>query len=290
MKIEIINIAQFKQGGWNEQALKVITHDGIFHSDELFSIALLMQFGGKEQVQIVRSRDAEFLTLYHDFSDVYIIDIGNDYNPELGNFDHHQDDDYVSDKASIRLVYDYLMHLGKIEHELGLHLWDNLLMLINRWDLGLEQESANYYHRPLPSLVSSYNRATEDTATEFRQFEKALRFASECIENEIASYYQMKEAKRGLLRSRHINSFTLLLDDFNPKYQNLLKQQRGIRFYIYPYKGDWAVAAVNAKTHPLPPCTDNSHLVFRHKNHFLAVFDDKEAAIRFLEPKFMGKI
>jgi uncharacterized UPF0160 family protein len=290
MKTEILNPEQFTQNGWKEQALKVITHDGIFHADELFSIALLMQFERKEEVQIVRGRDAEFLARYRDFSDVYIIDIGNEYNPELGNFDHHQDENYVADKASIGLVYDYLMQQGKIEHELGLHLWDNLLMLINRWDLGLEQESANYYHRPLPSLISSYNRATEDSTTEFAQFEKALRFAGECIENETASFYQLKEARRGLLRSRHINSFTLLLDDFNPKYQNLMKQQRGIRFYIYPYKGDWAVAAVNAKSHPLPPCTDCTHLVFRHKNHFLAVFDDKEAAIRFLEPKFMGKI
>ena len=290
--ISVQDIAAFKESGWKQDALKIITHDGTFHADELFSIALLLKFDKTEQqeIQIVRTRDVEFLSLYHDFSDVFIIDIGNDYNPELRNFDHHQDDEQFKSKASIRLVFEYLMYQGKIEHDTGNHLWENLLLLINRWDLGLEQEFVNYYHRPLPSLIASYNRSGSDIKTEHQQFLKALNFAGECIENELSSFQLLNSARRGLLRSRNINSFTLLFDDENPKYQVLLKQRRGIRFFIFPHKDNWAVSAVDARKNPLPKVVDDSELVFRHKDHFLAVFKTKEAAIRFLEPKFQGKI
>ena len=293
----IQNIEEFKQSGWQKNALKIITHDGTFHSDEIFSIGLLMAFEKAEgqSIQIVRTRDEEFLKEHQANSDVFIIDIGGNYDLDYRNFDHHQDDKSFEDKASVRLVYDYLLIANKMDAGLAKHLWDNLLKLINQWDLGKEQKFVNYYHRPLPSLISSYNRTTEDEREENIQFEKALRFGVEIIENEIFSYNQYQDAKRSFLQHRNINSHTVIFDTFNPKHSSFLKQYRNIRYYIYPYKNNWAVASVDSKKYPLPDCDSNryqncEHLVFSHKNHFLTVFDTKEAAIRFMEPKFNGKI
>ena len=290
MIIQTIN--QHKETNWKEGTLKIITHDGTFHSDEIFSIGLLMAFELKEdqEVQIVRSRNENFLEEHRSITDVFILDIGGDFNADLHNFDHHQDNDYFKDKAAVRLVYDYLLAERKMEASIGKHLWENLIKLINQWDLGQEQKFVNYYHRPLPSLISSYNRTTEDLSEENIQFEKALRFGLEIVQNEIFSHQQYQDAKRTFLQHRNINSHTVIFETFNPKHSSFLKQYRTIRFYIYPYKGNWAVAAVNSKKHPLPNCEYCEHLVFSHKNHFLTVFDSKEAAIRFMEPKFQGKI
>jgi len=288
----IQNINEFHGTDWQSDALKIITHDGTFHSDEIFAIGLLMAFEQKEgqEIQIVRSRDDRFLNEHQIIADIFILDIGGDYNEDLRNFDHHQDDDYFQDRAAVRLVYDYLLTSQKMDANIANHLWENLIKLINQWDLGKEQKFVNYYHRPLPSLISSYNRTTEDLSEENIQFEKALRFGLEIIQNEIFSYQQYQDAKRTFLQHRNINSHTVLFETFNPKHSSFLKQYRNIRFYIYPYKGNWAVGAVNSKKHPLPNCAYCEHLVFSHKNHFLTVFDTKEAAIRFMEPKFQGKI
>lgn len=290
MTIQTIN--QFRETGWQNDALKIITHEGTFHSDEIFSIGLLMSFILKDgqDVQIIRSRNEAFLEEYRAIPEIYILDIGGDYNEEKHNFDHHQDDDYFKDKAAIRLIYDYLLNDHKMEASIGRHLWENLIKLINLWDLGQEQKFVNYYHRPLPSLISSYNRTTESLSEENIQFEKALRFGIEIIENEIFSYQQYQDAKRTFLQHRNINSQTVIFETFNPKHSSFLKQYRNIRYYIYPYKGNWAVGTVNSTKHPLPNCEFCEHLVFSHKNHFLTVFDTKEAAIRFMEPKFKGKI
>jgi len=290
MIIQTIN--EHQQAGWQKDALKIITHDGTFHSDEIFCIGLLMAFEQKEgqSIQIVRSRDEEFLEEYQANSEVFILDIGGNYSVTNRNFDHHQDDSYFADKAAVRLVHDYLIEVNKLNASLGNHLWENLIKLINKWDLGEEQKFVNYYHRPLPSLISSYNRTTEDVSEENIQFEKALRFGLEIIQNEIFSYNQYQDAKRTFLQHRNINSHTVIFETFNPKHASFLKQYKNIRFFIYPYKGNWAVGAVNSKKHPLPSCHFCEHLVFSHKNHFLTVFDSKEAAIRFMEPKFQGKI
>lgn len=288
----IQNTKEFNQSKWLHNSLKIITHDGTFHSDEIFAIGLLMEFtlAENQEIQIVRSRDKEFLSQYQKQADVFIIDIGDNYDAELHNFDHHQDEKFFEDKAAVRLIYNYLLDFKIMDSSTGSHLWENLIKLINNWDLGKEQKFVNYYHRPLPSLISSYNRSTEDQSVENIQFEKALNFGLEIIKNEIFSYNQYQDAKRTFLQHRNINSHTVIFETFNPKHPSFLKQYRNIRYYIYPYKGNWAVGTVNSKKHPLPDCKFCEHLVFSHKNHFLTVFDNKEAAIRYMEPKYQGKV
>ena len=70
----------------NENILKIGTHSGVFHSDEVFACALLQVILNKE-LQIKRSRNIRDLT-----GSDYIIDIGREYEPTMNLFDHHQDD------------------------------------------------------------------------------------------------------------------------------------------------------------------------------------------------------
>lgn len=63
--------------------MKVATHDGSFHADEVFAIAALQLTG--EAVEVVRSRDRAVL----DAADVRV-DVGFRHDPATGDFDHHQ--------------------------------------------------------------------------------------------------------------------------------------------------------------------------------------------------------
>jgi uncharacterized UPF0160 family protein len=63
--------------------MRIATHDGSFHADEVFAVAALGLLG--EPVEIVRTRDREALAA----ADVRV-DVGFRDDPAGGDFDHHQ--------------------------------------------------------------------------------------------------------------------------------------------------------------------------------------------------------
>ncbi len=64
--------------------VKVCTHDGKFHADDVFSVATLdLFFDGK--IKVVRSRDQKII----DSADI-VVDNGRAYDAEKKIFDHHQ--------------------------------------------------------------------------------------------------------------------------------------------------------------------------------------------------------
>lgn len=72
--------------------IQVVTHDGIFHADELLACAALSIAYGRDNVAIIRSRDSKVLEVTTQNKDTWVIDVGNSYDPSLLNFDHHMRD------------------------------------------------------------------------------------------------------------------------------------------------------------------------------------------------------
>ena len=75
-----------------ENQIQVVTHSGVFHADEVFACALLCIAYGQENVSIIRTRDNEVLTKATHDADVWVVDVGDDFNPYMLNFDHHMRD------------------------------------------------------------------------------------------------------------------------------------------------------------------------------------------------------
>ncbi len=69
------------------KTVQIVTHDGIFHADELFALAVLKIFfeGKGDLLQITRTRDEEKVSV----SDI-AVDIGGEYDKAKNRFDHHQ--------------------------------------------------------------------------------------------------------------------------------------------------------------------------------------------------------
>lgn len=79
--------------------ITVVTHDGGFHSDELLAVALLsIKY---ENVSIIRNRD------YKSCDYDYIVDLGGVYDPQSGQFDHHQDS-YTGSLSAAGMVAEYI--------------------------------------------------------------------------------------------------------------------------------------------------------------------------------------
>ncbi len=64
--------------------IKVAVHDGAFHPDDVFSVAILSMYLEKP-LKIFRTRDPKILSKMD-----YVLDVGKEYNPKEFKFDHHQ--------------------------------------------------------------------------------------------------------------------------------------------------------------------------------------------------------
>src|SRR3989344_1324410 len=67
--------------------LKLVTHDGSFHVDDIFAAATLSIYLEKigQNFEIIRTRDEDMIA-----SADYVFDVGGVYDPEKNKFDHHQ--------------------------------------------------------------------------------------------------------------------------------------------------------------------------------------------------------
>src|SRR3990167_1327152 len=66
---------------------KLITHDGSFHSDDVFAAAALSLYLKKkgEAFKIIRGRDERIIK-----NGDYVFDLGGIYDEKSNRFDHHQ--------------------------------------------------------------------------------------------------------------------------------------------------------------------------------------------------------
>lgn len=93
----------------------LITHSGRFHTDEVFGTALLLQIYNIPE--ITRTRDEKILREAKKNINTIVIDVGREYNPEMNNYDHHQEsfgdtfsEEYVIPLSSCGLIW---KHFGK---------------------------------------------------------------------------------------------------------------------------------------------------------------------------------
>lgn len=72
--------------------MKIITHDGAWHADEVLAIGLISIVTKTPfmNIYIERTRNQEVLDKALKSEKIYVLDVGAQYNPDMLNFDHHQ--------------------------------------------------------------------------------------------------------------------------------------------------------------------------------------------------------
>ncbi|XP_050679586.1 MYG1 protein [Leptidea sinapis] len=123
--------------------MKIGTHDGVFHCDEVLACYMLKQLPEYKDAQIIRSRNQETLKT----CDI-VVDVGAVFDHDLKRYDHHQREfsetfsslrPEVGDKYDIKLssaglVYTFygerlIRHMAPIEHPLTT---DNLQLIYKK--------------------------------------------------------------------------------------------------------------------------------------------------------------
>ncbi|CAG5134400.1 unnamed protein product [Candidula unifasciata] len=191
--------------------VKIGTHDGKFHCDEVLACFLLKQLDQYKHAEIVRTRNPVLL----DECDI-VVDVGAVYDPSRHRYDHHQKTfneslqslkpgkKWVTKLSSAGLVY---VHFGAdiIASILNVpsgsssidtiydKVYENFIEEIDAIDNGIDQTDSVPRYRITTNLSSRVNglnpKWNDKENDETTQFEKAMKMAGTEFVDRVTFYY-----------------------------------------------------------------------------------------------------
>ena len=283
----------------------VATHNGIFHTDDVFAVAILKLM--YPSIRFIRTRDP----VQYSRADL-CVDVGRMYNPAKGLFDHHQESFRLKRNgilyASAGLIwkhFGYTLAKNKIVFE---YIDKKLLQPIDALDNGI-----SLYNEPivqpytLQKIIDLFNPSwTQEKENYDREFNDAVSFAMEVLRREIAKAKQIPRAQAIVQKAikeayLHRKKY-IVLPSPAPPWKSIVAKNQHILFVVYRQgKESYCVHAVavsmegfeNRKNLPaswadrvdadLARISGVRDAYFCHKNLFIACAKSKEGAIMLAE-------
>ncbi|MEA2382874.1 MAG: hypothetical protein QOH72_2845 [Solirubrobacteraceae bacterium] len=281
--------------------MKVATHSGSFHADDVFALAALSLLG--EPIEIVRTRDPDVMAA----SDLRV-DVGFADDPATGDFDHHQRGGAGERPNGIRYA-----SFGLVWREYGPRLTGGDAAVADRVDRSLVQAvdandtgqtvSAPVLDGVRPMTVSgvigALNPTWEEQLTpeeERRRFDEAVALAKRIVDREIASAAAAQRAVTLVADAIAAaeDPRVITLDRDVPWKEVVVTTAPDALFVIYPKRQGWGLEAVpralgsfeNRRDLPaawagldgpeLAALTGVDDALFAHAKRFLAVARSRE--------------
>lgn len=224
--------------------LTVVTHNGNFHADDVFSIAVLKHL--YPSFNLVRTRDKALM----DSADI-VIDVGGQYDPDAGRFDHHQRGGAGERENGIPYS-----SFGLVWQKYGLALCDNNQAVADRVDAGLVSiiDAIDCGHVEgvqqgisLSQTISMYNPTWEESPEFDKCFDEAVEFASRMLTRFIASASGSVNAKA--IVAKAIESAedprVIVLEKYTPWKKTVHILSSEALYMVYPsHSGQWILQTV----------------------------------------------
>ena len=299
----------------NTQAKKLITHDGSFHSDDIFACATLclMLEKNNETFEIIRTRDEEIMK-----EGDYVFDVGGVYDQKENRFDHHQiggagKRDGI-EYASFGLVWKKFGKTLTKETKVLEVIDRRLAMPIDAFDNGFDlvenkYEVTPYYIQHLflsmrPTWKEMLSAEINSKENLYKMFLKSVEIAKEVLTREIIQAedaFLAEELVTNVYKNTKDKRIIVLEKDY--PYEYTLHNFPEPLFVVYPRSSDgfWGVRSVkenpktfiNRKNLPklwaglreeeLQNVTGVRDAIFCHRGLFLAVAETKEGAIKLAQ-------
>lgn len=282
------------------ETIIIRTHDGPFHADDCFAVAALKEVikRSDREAIVVRSRDASIPAHF-------VVDVGGEYDPAAGKFDHHQHggagyrEDNIHPYAAFGLVW---KEFGGVlcGNERTAKIVDSYLVrYVDANDCGVGVNSGY----SISSAIASFNPSWKGKQDFDHAFAQACEFAKVVLEKEItrakatrSALYKVRSYARKSAEAGH--KALLLLDKFVPWKGVVMHEYPGIDYVLFPaVDGNWVVHAVPVEpgsfksrkllpqnwagmtNHDLDRETGVEGGIFCHRNRFMAVHSSKEGAL-----------
>ncbi len=286
---------------------KLVTHDGSFHTDDIFAAAALsiMLSNKGETFEIIRTRDQEII----DSAD-YIFDLGRMYEENSNRFDHHQAGGAGEREgipySSFGLVWKKFSGEIAGNKEIADIVERKLVMPVDANDNGVDLYKNNFpniFPYTLQDVFAVFSPTALENLEKNEQFIKALAWAEEILRREIKkaddqieitkiirNFYKKTKDKRLIVIDKPKVSRFEIWDALQDFLEPL--------FVVCGDKEDWSIVAMrkeknsfgSRKNFPiswgglsykdLQKITGVSDAVFCHRALFMAVAKSKEGAVK----------
>lgn len=278
-------------------ALRLATHNGPFHADDVLAAALVRVFVDADAT-VHRTRNAEEL----DAADI-VFDVGGVFDPQAGRFDHHQRD-YVGLRSSAGMVLDWIEAEGKVSPSVAHSLRAQLVDYVDAVDTGARASESGVpcfsmmvgvlVERADDSQFDHWYLRAVDMATDIVG---AIRMGSERSERDA-------RAVRAAMEDAVANQRRVLFFDeylkWKPAYFEAAGEEHPSDYVLFPGRDDWRVVTIpvaadskydkrklpkewaGLEGEDLEKAVGVKGARFCHKNAFIATFTDREAALEAL--------
>jgi uncharacterized UPF0160 family protein len=222
----------------------IVTHNGNFHADDVFSIAALKTIYPSST--LIRTRDLEVIAK----ADI-VIDVGGEYDPEAGRFDHHQRGG--AGKRENGIPYS---SFGLIWRKYGVDICQGNQEVANAVDAGLVSSidaidcghvEGIYDGISLSQTISMFNPTWQENSHFDACFDEAVDFASRVLTRFIASANGGISAKTIVAKAirNAQDPRVIVLDKYTPWKRTVHALADKALYIIYPSQtGQWRIQTV----------------------------------------------
>src|SRR3989344_4268003 len=183
----------------HKKKLKLVTHDGSFHTDDVFAAATLslyLENLGKK-FEIIRTRDEEIIN-----SADYVFDVGGIYNAEKNRFDHHQVGGAGKREneipfSSFGLIWQKFGVEVTGKKEVADFIEQKLVLPVDANDSGVDLYFPKISPYTLQDVLAIFSPTSLEDLEKDKQFMKALLWAKEILQREIKKVNDQIKKKIG---------------------------------------------------------------------------------------------
>ena len=222
----------------------IVTHNGNFHADDVFSIAALKAIFPSSR--LIRTRDLELIGK----ADI-VVDVGGEYDPDTGRFDHHQRGGAGERENGIPYS-----SFGLIWQKYGLEICQGNRAVAKAVDAGLVStiDAIDCGHVTgvsegisLSQTISMFNPTWQEDSHFDACFDQAVDFASGVLARFIASANGGISAKA--IVAEAINNAedprVIILEKYTPWKRTVHALSEEALYMIYPSQtGEWRIQTV----------------------------------------------
>lgn len=282
--------------------IKVVTHNGGFHSDDVFAVAALQLFLGAEDMEVTRTRD-EVLIEAAD----WVVDVGGVFDAAIKRFDHHQNGAPVHENgipyAAFGLVWDEVGETVAGSSSAAALIEERLVIPIDAGDNGVNLYTLTGTVGPfeIQSLINLHSPVWDSDGDEDIAFMEAVetarmilnRFITHATAQVAATAYAKECYERASdkrvvvcdkrISKNHFIEFPEVLFVVSPSENTADTTWRATAVPVsrssfasrQPFPEAWR----GLRDHELMAVSGISDALFTHKSGFLFVAKSKEGAV-----------
>ncbi len=221
----------------------VVTHNGSFHADDVFSVAALKRI--LSSFKLIRTRDFNLINT----ADI-VIDVGGGYDPDNDRFDHHQrggagERDNGIPYSSFGLIWKkYGVEICKGSQTIANAVDVALVSKIDAVDCGYVE--GKYDGISLSQTIAMFNPTWQEGSHFDSCFDEAVDFASHILNRFIACADGEINAKNIVAKAveKARDPRVIVLEKYTPWKKMVHTLSENALFVIYPSSEGWLIHTV----------------------------------------------